>query len=106
MSKARNLAEFKAAIAPLSLTYCNIMMHHQQGNILYLYNGAVPCRDPPSTDHAGRRQQSGHRMARLPHARPSSPEDSIPRADMSKLQLHTFCHHVSCKGNPTNHFPA
>jgi acyl-homoserine lactone acylase PvdQ len=46
MGKSRNLEEFKQAIAGLGLVFHNIMYADTAGNIFYIYNGAVPRRDP------------------------------------------------------------
>lgn len=44
MSKAQNLEQFKAAIAPRALCFHNIIYADADGNIFYLYNGAIPRR--------------------------------------------------------------
>ena len=44
MSKAQNLDEFRAAIAPRALCFHNIIYADADGNIFYLYNGAIPRR--------------------------------------------------------------
>ncbi|MCH9695754.1 MAG: penicillin acylase family protein [Gammaproteobacteria bacterium] len=46
MSKSRNLAEFKRAIAPMNITYNNIAYAGKDGHIFYVYGGAIPRRDP------------------------------------------------------------
>jgi acyl-homoserine lactone acylase PvdQ len=46
MAKAKNLADFKAAIAPCHLVYNNIMYAGNDGNIFYVYGGAIPRRNP------------------------------------------------------------
>jgi acyl-homoserine-lactone acylase len=46
MTKAGNLAEFKAALRPLNMLFGNVMYADRAGNTYYLYNGAVPRRDP------------------------------------------------------------
>ena len=46
MTKANSLAQLKQAIAPLNMLFGNIMYADKQGNTFYLYNGAVPRRDP------------------------------------------------------------
>jgi acyl-homoserine-lactone acylase len=46
MTRARNLAEFKAALRPLNMLFGNVMYADREGNTYYLYNGAVPRRDP------------------------------------------------------------
>lgn len=44
MGRARTLAEFKAAMARLSLPFLNTMYADRAGNIFYVYNGIVPRR--------------------------------------------------------------
>ncbi len=46
MTRARNLVQFKAALRPQKMLFGNVMYADTQGNIYYLYNGAVPRRDP------------------------------------------------------------
>jgi penicillin amidase len=46
MGKARNFKEFKAAMSRLAVPMFNTMYADRDGNIWYLYNGAVPRRDP------------------------------------------------------------
>ncbi len=46
MTAARNLAQFKAALQPLNMLFGNVMYADRRGNTYYLYNGAVPRRDP------------------------------------------------------------
>src|SRR5215212_6328879 len=46
MTKAKSLAELKQAMAPLNMLFGNVMYADRQGNTFYLYNGAVPRRDP------------------------------------------------------------
>ncbi|HKE57671.1 MAG TPA: penicillin acylase family protein, partial [Pyrinomonadaceae bacterium] len=65
MTRASNLTEFKAALTPLNMLFGNVMYADDAGNTYYLYNGAVPRRDPkwdwtkavegsdPSTDWKG-----------------------------------------------------
>lgn len=45
MGKARNLAEFRAALAINGLTYHNVMYADTAGNIFFIHAGAVPRRD-------------------------------------------------------------
>jgi len=45
MAKAENLAEFEAALSMRRHAYHNMMYADDQGNILYVYNGAIPERD-------------------------------------------------------------
>lgn len=45
MGKAKNLAEFKAAMARTAVPMFNTMYADKDGNIWYLYNGAVPRRN-------------------------------------------------------------
>ncbi|HYR74640.1 MAG TPA: penicillin acylase family protein [Pyrinomonadaceae bacterium] len=46
MTSARTLAEFKSALLPQNMLFGNVMYADRQGNTYYLYNGAVPRRDP------------------------------------------------------------
>src|SRR5215813_1083003 len=46
MTRAKNLTEFKAALTPLNMLFGNVMYADDAGNTYYLYNGAVPRRDP------------------------------------------------------------
>ena len=46
MSKAKNFAEWRAAMAELNLQMFNTCYADRQGNIFYVYNGAIPKRDP------------------------------------------------------------
>ncbi|MEO9468307.1 penicillin acylase family protein [Parasphingorhabdus sp.] len=45
ISKARNLKEFKHAIAPMDITYNNFMYAGRDGHIFYVYGGAIPKRN-------------------------------------------------------------
>jgi penicillin amidase len=44
MGKARSMAEFKAAMSRAAIPMFNAMYADRQGNIFYVYNGAVPRR--------------------------------------------------------------
>jgi acyl-homoserine-lactone acylase len=46
MTKANSLAAMKRAMTPLNMLFGNVMYADRQGNTWYLYNGAVPRRDP------------------------------------------------------------
>jgi penicillin amidase len=46
MTKAHTLSEFKAALHPLAMLFGNVMYADRDGNTFYLYNAAVPRRDP------------------------------------------------------------
>ncbi len=46
MTRARNVAQLKAAMRPLNMLFGNVMAADAGGNTWYLYNGAVPVRDP------------------------------------------------------------
>lgn len=46
MSRARNLAEFKKAMSRVAVVFLNTSYADDQGNIFYLYNGAIPKRSP------------------------------------------------------------
>ena len=46
MTRSKSLAELKRAMTPLNMLFGNVMYADRQGNTWYLYNGAVPKRDP------------------------------------------------------------
>jgi penicillin amidase len=46
MSRATTLDEFKAAVSPLDMLFGNYLYADETGNIYYVYNAAVPRRDP------------------------------------------------------------
>jgi len=46
MTRANSLPALKKAIEPLNMLFGNVMYGDRQGNTWYLYNGAVPKRDP------------------------------------------------------------
>ena len=46
MTRATSLAAMKRAMKPLNMLFGNVMYADRQGNTWYLYNGAVPKRDP------------------------------------------------------------
>jgi penicillin amidase len=46
MARARNLDEFRRAISPCALAFHNVLYADADGSIFYVYNGAVPRRDP------------------------------------------------------------
>ena len=46
MTRAKSLAALKRAMTPLNMLFGNVMYADRQGNTWYLYNGAVPKRDP------------------------------------------------------------
>ena len=46
MTRARSVAELKDAMRPLDMLFGNVMAADSRGNTFYLYNGAVPVRDP------------------------------------------------------------
>jgi acyl-homoserine-lactone acylase len=46
MTRARNIAELKRAMRPLDMLFGNVMAADRWGNTWYMYNAAVPRRDP------------------------------------------------------------
>jgi penicillin amidase len=46
MTRARSVAELKDAMRSLNMLFGNVMAADAGGNTFYLYNGAVPVRDP------------------------------------------------------------
>lgn len=75
MGKARNLTEFKKAMARVSVPMFNTMYADREGNIWYLYNGAVPRRDtkydwskPVDGSDPGAEWQGYHTMDELPQS--------------------------------------
>jgi len=46
MTRATSLPALKRAMTPLNMLFGNVMYADRQGNTWYLYNGAVPKRDP------------------------------------------------------------
>ncbi|HKA58664.1 MAG TPA: penicillin acylase family protein [Gemmatimonadales bacterium] len=46
MTHARSVAELKRAMRPLNMLFGNVMAADAGGNTWYLYNGAIPVRDP------------------------------------------------------------
>ncbi len=46
MTRAKSVAELKRAMTPLNMLFGNVMYADRQGDTFYLYNGAVPRRDP------------------------------------------------------------
>ncbi|MFN7947585.1 MAG: acylase [Blastocatellia bacterium] len=73
MGKARNLREFKAAMSQLDVPMFNTMYADREGNIWYLYNGAVPVRDqkydwtkPVDGSDPGAEWKGYHKMEELP----------------------------------------
>jgi penicillin amidase len=46
MTRAKSLADLKKAMTPLNMLFGNMMYADRQGNTWYLYNGAIPKRDP------------------------------------------------------------
>lgn len=46
MTRATSLGAMKRAVTPLNMLFGNVMYGDRQGNTWYLYNGAVPKRDP------------------------------------------------------------
>ena len=46
MTRARRVSELEAAMRPLNMLFGNVMAADTEGNTYYLYNAAVPIRDP------------------------------------------------------------
>src|SRR5919109_2711902 len=46
MTRARNIAELKRAMRPLDMLFGNIMAADRWGHTWYMYNAAIPRRDP------------------------------------------------------------
>ena len=46
MTRARRVSELKDAMRPLNMLFGNVMAADADGNTFYLYNSAVPVRDP------------------------------------------------------------
>ena len=46
MTRARSVRELRAAMRPLAMLFGNVMAADRDGHIWYLYNAAVPRRDP------------------------------------------------------------
>ena len=46
MTRARSVQQLRAAMRPLNMLFGNVMAADVGGNTWYLYNGAVPVRDP------------------------------------------------------------
>jgi acyl-homoserine-lactone acylase len=46
MTRAKSLNELKRAMTPLNMLFGNVMYADRQGNTWYLYNGAIPKRNP------------------------------------------------------------
>jgi acyl-homoserine lactone acylase PvdQ len=60
MARASNLEEFKSAMRPIDLNFFNTVYADRKGNIFFVYNAAVPKRDP-SLDWSGKMDGSDPR---------------------------------------------
>ncbi|HKQ79607.1 MAG TPA: penicillin acylase family protein [Blastocatellia bacterium] len=79
MNRARNFAEFKAALSQLSLTGSNTIYADRAGNIFYVHGNAVPRRNAkfdwtkpvdgrdPETEWFGEASKRYHALDELPH---------------------------------------
>lgn len=75
MGKARDLVEFRTAMARVAVPMFNTMYADDKGNIWYLYNGAVPRRDlkydwskPVDGSDPGAEWQGFHTLEELPQS--------------------------------------
>jgi acyl-homoserine-lactone acylase len=73
MGKAKSVAEFKAALLPCAVPMFNAMVADKDGNIFYVYNGAVPKRStkfdwnkPVDGSNPETEWQGYHTFAELP----------------------------------------
>jgi acyl-homoserine-lactone acylase len=73
MTRARRVSELRDAMRPLDMLFGNVMAADAEGNTFYLYNGAVPKRDPRFDWSApvdgsdpGTEWQGYHRLEDLP----------------------------------------
>ncbi len=108
MGRAKNLKEFKAAMARVAVPMFNTMYADREGNIWYLYNGAVPVRDtkydwskPVDGSDPGTEWKGYHKMEELPQV------ENPPSGYTQNCNATPFLATDEGKGNPdAAKFPA